>query len=227
MASHTEVEKRFIAYLLEKGFSEAAIIYDPEFKSSDGVLRARPDLLIAEPDTRNPLAIVEIKSELRTDKRIAIRAQVETYANLFPDVPTYLVTDGPSPILLSFYRFNRETKELDAIAPEVFPSSFPAMLAERITVKQAALGAVREERKETSRVLHWLCFALAVFAVLLAAADFICKQAYGIELLTPARLGLIGAAFGLALVPFVQKFKGLGFEYERLTLAAKAQERNT
>lgn len=217
MPTHTEVEERLVVFLKTKGFSEKAILYDPEYESPEGAFRARPDIVIAEPETRDPLAIIEVKAELRPDKKPGILGQVGSYASLFTNSPTYLVTDGEGPARLSFYRYNRETKDLESIPLEMFPS-LPALLAERVTAKQAAIGAVRVEREQTSRKFYFLCFGLAFGALGLAVADFILKQYHGVELMTPTRLALFGAAVGLALVPFVQKFKGLGFEYERLII---------
>ena len=217
---HSIVEERLVAFLRERGFPEAAIVRDPEFKTPDGQPRARPDLVLTDPDSREPLTILEVKSELRSDKHDRIRAQVESYAQIFSDVPTYLVTDGPESLGLAFYRFNRETKQLEEFPSNKFPT-LPAMLGERITAKQVAIASVAQERKDTSRVFYWFCFFLAATAFLTAGADFYLKQFHSIELLTAPRLGLIGAAFGIAILPFVQKFKGLGIEYERLTHESK------
>jgi hypothetical protein len=217
---HSIVEERLVGFLHERGFPEAAIVRDPEFKTPDGQPRARPDLVLTNPDTREPLTILEVKSDLRSDKHDRIRAQVESYAQIFSDIPTYLVTDGPEPLKLAFYRFNRETKQLEEFSPEKFPS-LPAMLGERITARQVAIASVTKEREDTSRTFYWFCFLLAAMAFFTAVTDFYLKEAHSIELLTAPRLGLIGAAFGIAILPFVQKFKGLGIEYERLTHESK------
>ena len=45
-------------------------------------------------------------------------------------------------------------------------------------------------------------------------ADFVCAQ-YEIELLTTERMALLGACVALVVIPFAQKFKGLGIEWEK------------
>lgn len=217
MASHSEVERRLVAYLMEQGFPEEIIVFDPEYRSQEGTLKGRPDIVIVGGDTLVPLAILEVKSELTDDKKDRIRAQVDSYASLFQDVPTYLVTTGSDDSGITFYRYDKKSKEFDELGSgQPFPS-LDMLAVQRIAANQAAIVSVQMEQKSTSKGLHWLCFMLASLSILLAIADLLCKQLLNLELLNASRLGLVGAAIGLSLLPFAQKFKGLGFEYERLT----------
>lgn len=56
---------------------------------------------------------------------------------------------------------------------------------------------------------------LAIFLFLLAVIDFLFAQ-YGITLFTTERMALVGGAVGLLILPYAQKFKGLGIEWERV-----------
>lgn len=216
MSTHSDVERKLLAFLQKRGVPESAIVCDPEYKSPSGHLRARPDVALTDADFQMPVAIVEVKSGLKPEKEDRIRAQVESYATLFSDVPTYLAVEGPEPDGLTFFRFDRETKLLVKLEAERFPT-WGAMLAERITARQAAIAAAERERRETGKEFSVLCYGLAIASLLLVAADVWAKEIRGFELLTTPRLGLIGAIVVLPLLPFVQKFKGLGIEVERLS----------
>jgi hypothetical protein len=213
--SHRDVETRLVEFLVGRGYPAASIVHDPEFKGPDGALRARPDLIIIDPATHAPLAVLEVKSEFKNEAKDRYRAQVESYAALFEHLPTFLVT-GRSPSEIEFRRYNRESRDLDPVEIVDFPS-LEALIGEVITRRQGAIAAVVEEQKKTSRSLHWRCYSLAGIAIVLAVVDFYLSHYLKIEFFNPTRLTLLGAAIGLLLIPYVQKFKGLGFEYERLT----------
>jgi hypothetical protein len=77
-----------------------------------------------------------------------------------------------------------------------------------------------EEKKETTDQFLVVCFVAAAFAVALAVADFICSR-YDIKLLTTERMALVGTAIALVVIPYSQKIKGFGFEFDRAAKQVK------
>ncbi|HHC3226177.1 type I restriction enzyme HsdR N-terminal domain-containing protein [Klebsiella pneumoniae] len=60
---HSEAENKFSEYLLSLGYTKDSILYEPAFFSNDGKNTHRPDFAIIDPEKKEYLAIIEIKSD--------------------------------------------------------------------------------------------------------------------------------------------------------------------
>ncbi len=216
----SEVEKRFFEYLAAIGFPQSSVIYEPTFQPIGEGRRYRPDFALVDPETKEPLAIIEIKG--RDDPNTLSRAveQIRAYLTALRDkaVRGYVVTPAESGDGFNFYTLGADGK------PKQVPSSaflkFESLSTARLAEKKELLA---EEKKETTDEFLVVCFCAAAFVVLVAVADFICSR-YGITLLTTERMALVGAAIALIVIPYVQKFKGLGIEIDRTTKQAKGSQ---
>lgn len=213
----SQIEQQFFQYLSELGFPKSSVIYEPVFQPIGDGRRYRPDFALLDPKTNEPLAIIEIKG--RYDRATLARAtqQVQQYIAALRDkaVRGFVVTPAQSGGGFDFYTPGEHGE------PKQVPSSsflqFESLSSARIAEKKEMLA---EEKKETTDQFLVVCFAAAAFAVTVAAGDFICSR-YGITLLTTERMALVGAAIALVVVPYVQKFKGLGIEIDRAAKQAK------
>lgn len=213
----SQIEQQFFQFLSELGFPKSSVIYEPAFQPIGAGRRYRPDFALLDPSTNEPLAIIEIKG--RSDPETLSRAtqQVQQYITALRDkaVRGFVVTPRQTAGGFDFYTPGEDGK------PKRVPSSmflhFESLSSARIAEKKEMLA---EEKKETTDQFLIVCFLAAAFAVAVAAADFICSR-YGITLLSTERMTLVGVALAFVVIPYVQKFKGLGIEIERATKQAK------
>lgn len=209
------VERNFFEYLATMGFPQSSVVYEPTFQPIGEGRRYRPDFALIDPATKEPLAIIEIKG--RSDPETLSRAaqQVRAYLAALRDkaVRGYVVTPTASGSGFDFYTLDDDGKPKQ-VPPSVL--KFESLSTARLAEKKEMLA---EEKKETTDQFLLVCFCAAAFAILVAVADFICSR-YDITLLTTERIALIGAAIALVVIPYVQKFKGLGIEIDRTTKQA-------
>jgi hypothetical protein len=215
-----QVEERLIELLkIRLGVPDEAILLDPVFTNAKGVQGCRPDVVIIDPATKEALAILEVKSRLTEDKKAKYREQVASYADIDPErrLPTYLVTgkdDGG-------VRFDLLTQENDfeEVGENAIPT-YASLKASNITVK---LNAVQIEQKRSADSFRMLCNLAAILSMILFALDVYFKDFHKppFELLNSSRMILLGAVAALIIIPYAQKFKGLGIEYERIVSSAK------
>jgi len=206
----SKIEEQFFQHLLALGFPKSSVIYEPEFQPIGDGRRYRPDFALLDPRTNELLAIVEIKG--RNDPETLLRAvqQVRRYITALRDraVRGFVVTPSQSGGF-DFYTLGENDK------PKQVPSSsflhFDSLSSARNAENKEILA---EEKKETIDQFIVVCFSAAAAAVIIAIADFICTQ-LGVALLTTNRMILLGIAIALVVIPYVQKFKGLGIEIER------------
>ncbi len=209
------IERQFFEYLAGLGFTQASVIYEPSFQPIGDGRKYRPDFALVDPKTKEPIAIIEIKG--RDDQETLTRAvrQVQMYVAALRDktVRGYVVTPQ-SGGGFNFYTPGEDGK------PKPVPSStflqFESLSSARIAEKKEMLA---EEKQETTDEFRVVCFCAAGGAMLVAVGDFVCSR-YGITLLTTERMALVGAAIVLVVIPYVQKFKGLGIEIDRASKQA-------
>jgi hypothetical protein len=212
----SQIEQQFFQYLSELGFPKSSVIYEPVFKPIGDGRKYRPDFALIDPRTSEPLAIIEIK--VRNDQTTLSRAtqQVQQYIAALIDkgVRGFVVTPAQSG------GFDFFTPGEDG-QPKQVPSTsflqFESLASARIAEKKEMLA---EEKKETTDQFLVVCFVAAAFAVALAVADFICSR-YDIKLLTTERMALVGTAIALVVIPYSQKIKGFGFEFDRAAKQVK------
>ncbi len=213
----SQIEQQFFQHLSELGFPKSSVIYEPVLQPIGDGRKYRPDFALLDPKTNEPLAIVEIKG--RSDPATLSRAtqQVRQYISTLRDraVRGFVVTPAQSGIGFDFYTPGEDGEPKQV--PSSFFLQFEALSSARIAEKKEMLA---EEKKETTDRFLVVCFSAAAFAVAVAIADFVCSR-NGITVLTTERMALIGAAIALVVIPYVQKFKGLGIEIDRASKQAK------
>lgn len=211
---HSKTEQLFANFLQsEKGYPKDAIVYDSEWLSIDGKRKFRPDFILYEPNRKERLAIIEIK-----DAKIANGKNIYDQLNGFrqaiekSNLPIYLVTpsyNSTDDNQMDLYTFD-ETGMIKKIDISLFPTFLALSSVDSVNRKDT----LRVEGNATEKTFKIVSWSSATMLFVLTVADYILST-QGITLLTPERLTLIGAVIGLVIMPFIQKFKGLGIEWER------------
>ncbi len=217
---HSQLEKKFSEYLVTLGYPKDSIIYEPSFISVDGKRKYRPDFLIVDPIKQERLAIIEIKGRHLLDAKRTYQ-QLDAYSKAIGNekIPLFLVTESESPngfFPFDLYVFSGEGTLIKSDF-SLFPT-FPGLTAEESAGRKTDLRKAKTETVESFQKISW---SLAFILLLLVIADFTCAQ-FDIELLTTERMALLGASVALIVIPFAQKFKGLGIEWEKSTKADKS-----
>lgn len=196
---------------MDRGYPQGAVLYEPSLRDEDGNY-GRPDFLVVDPVRNEKLAIIEVKASTVTADAAAL--VLNKYRSLAGDLslPAYVVTPEKSPSSPHSFCIQvlNEKGQLETIPPELFPAYKALSSARQAEQKQEVINK-KEDTVNSFRTASWI---LAGCTAALAVADFVCSQ-YEIELITTERLALIGAAVALVVIPYAQKFKGLGIEWER------------
>lgn len=213
----SQIEQEFFQFLCGMGFPQSSIVYEPAFQPIGSGRTYRPDFALLDLKTNEPLAIIEIKGRNDPDTLSRAIQQVQRYIAALRDkaVRGYVVTPAQSGGGFNFY-----TPGEDGGPKQVPSSSFlnvESLSSARNAEKKEFLA---EEKKETTDQFLIVCFCTAAVSLLISIADFISSR-YGVTLLTTERMALIGAAIALVVIPFVQKFKGLGIEIDRAAKDSK------
>lgn len=219
-----KLEKSFFEYLLSIGYPKESIAYQPGIQPVRHMQCYRPSFALIDPKTNEYLAIVEVKEakiheegpggfiyENMIDYRKALGAN---------SVPVFIVSTNykdSSPFLL--HSFN-EQGEISVIDHTLFPT-FEALAVKEQADRKADLRVRRDNASEKFTVVCWsVSFVLFVLVI----GDFYVKIEYDRDMLTAERISLIGAALALIVVPFAQKFKGLGIEWEKIAGPNKQED---
>lgn len=210
MHSHSEVERSLKTFLVsEKGFHVSDLLEDPTYPTTTGLKGVRPDIVGVDPKLREPIAIFEVKAEYREGDAKHIN-QLRSYFEIDQDgrIPVYLVTGPPNE--LHFYKYMDEEKRVEEETSEDLPSA-EQFRAARFDPE---LPSILREAERTKDNLRRVCWVASAMLISLAVADFVFSF-WGVSILTAERMALVGGAVAAAIIPYAQKFKGLGIEYER------------
>jgi hypothetical protein len=209
---HSVLESEFAAFLKDRGYPDGSLIYEPRLKGPQGKLY-RPDFLIVDPIRNERLAIVEVKGRLN-DRVQYVQEQLEHYKKAAGDstLPAFLVTPSDAPnsqYPFQLYIFD-DQNQLEKVDFMLFPA-FSALSSNHIAEQKQD---IREEKEKATNSFQIISHITAFILVALFIADFVCSLK-GITVITAERLTLLGGAVALIVIPFAQKFKGLGIEWER------------
>jgi hypothetical protein len=210
---HSQLEKKFAEYMVTLGYPKDSIVYEPSFVASEGKRTYRPDFAIIDPVKKERLAIIEIKGRHLKEAKHTYE-QLTAYSKAIgnSNIPLFLVTDSESPdsfFPFDLYVFSDEGQLIQSDFA-LFPT-FPALTADESAERKTSIRKNKNEAIESFQKVSWV---LAGLLLVVVAADFICQQ-YQIKLLTTERMALLGASVALVVIPFAQKFKGLGIEWEK------------
>jgi hypothetical protein len=215
----SSLEKVVYDLLLEKGYPPESIIYDPSMYSSGASIVYTPDFLIVDPLTKEFLAIIEVKSK-HADLSKA-RNLLERYKkSLGATRAATVVVTGPEdvPDKISIFRSSSEN-ERNEVETNLLPN-FQALQVNNVAGKKAE---IKTEQDKTIRNLRITGVSLSILLMVVTVFDFVLSLR-NIQLLNTERITLLGAAIVLLLIPFFQKFKGLGLEWE---IATRENEKET
>ncbi|MFA5269953.1 MAG: hypothetical protein WC379_18470 [Methanoregula sp.] len=220
MTRELDIHEVFVEFLVSKGYPRNSVTIDPVYEHLGR--KYRPDIVIVEPDTNKPLAIFEIKNELGKNGLNSAIQQLFSYAQAIkiPDIPLFAAfpTIVDKEITFEIYQIKSpsETKETESSGKIESPPSYALLKNSRLTEE---LSKISEDQEKTVDNFTKVCWGLAFLVFLFLIIDFL--NIYKIDL---QRLGLIGVLIGLIILPFANKLKILGFEFERLTQSKKGND---
>jgi hypothetical protein len=222
------IQDYFVKYLISKGYPENSIAVDPVYEHLGR--KYRPDVVIVDPDSNQPLAIFEIK-KIKNDHTLDVAIQQLTnYSNAVksPDVLLYAVfptradekTMGFEIIPINQKDISEKdsnvTEEQKSISQKsVDPPVFTILKNSRLTQE---ISKIANEQESTIDYFQILCLVSAIFVFLVLIADILNYFKIDVQ-----RLALIGVIVGLFILPYASKLKILGFEFERLTQSKKGK----
>ena len=206
MELEKDTTKNFIDYLKEHGYPENSLA--TEYKIG---VKYRADIVVIDPVTNSPIMIFELKSKKTNQLVEAGKKQIRNYLDSLPDnsIPAYLVFPKIEYPYFEVIRVNPEenlgtVRDIDNIS---YSSQRIARLSEK--VKQT-----ENEKKDTIDKFSYIAWILAF----LIAVLFIVRKVWGFDL-NAVDLSLLAGIIGLVLIPFANKIKFLGVEFERLNKA--------
>lgn len=209
----SSLEKSFAEYLYQLGYPKESVLYAPLIRSVSDQKAYRPDFIIVDPRKNERVAIVEVKGSSLLDEQ-KVWSQLRAYSREIGNdkIPVFLVTPGDAldpqhPFRLHI--FNVESGLLPAEL-SLFPP-YETLTAEGIAGRK---DDIRKKQSEVSDSFQKVSWYLSVFLIFIVLADFVCSR-FGVVLVTTERMALIGGAVALFIIPFAQKFKGLGIEWEK------------
>jgi len=209
MQSHSDIERKLVEFLVnDKGVPRSNLLFDPTYTNSKNIPDIRPDIVVADELVSEPLAIFEVKKDLTEENKGKYTVQVQSYADIDKDrsIPVYLVT-GSTNESLRFYEFTEENELIEIPASKV--SAYKEFPRSRSTLRFNKVTASIDNFKV-------MCFGLALVVLAAVCLDIYLTRVKKFELLTTNRMALILASAALMIIPFAQKIKVLGMEYERM-----------
>jgi hypothetical protein len=190
-----------------------------------------PDFLIVDPQSGEYLAIIEVKQE--GSNLSGARKQLELYKQALgnPNIRTYVITrarDGPGQLSISLLDDRLQSGKEGVVSgargeKEVDTSLFPKFEALKADIVAGKKTDIRLMRKRETNSLQLIGVIIAIILILFVIADFILSF-LGIKLLTTERLSVMGVVVVMVLIPYIQKFKGLGIEWELVTKGSTKDE---
>lgn len=204
----------FVKLLKTNGYPENSLNIEPSIVGFGKNLK--PDLVIVDPDSNKPLAIFELKRLPSEEHLNGAIQQLKHYSKAMKNVEIPLfavfipsnenVSDSDFKIFKIFSELNfyeRDFEELKKIPDYTLLKN--SQLTKEIT-------KVAEEQEQTIDYFQMLCWVGAIFVFLIFLAAIFKLFTVDLQI-----LALIGVIVGLFILPYANKLKILGFEFERLT----------
>lgn len=197
---------RLIAHLVSQGYSRRNILIQPSFG------QGRPDVLLLDPTTRAPLAVVEVRENLDELEDVAIAgdAVLNDFGTQNADVRIFLAQPQGETFGFLEVISKRGDKAWYTFSTTSL-SEFPRAPSVVRGARASALAATLGERRRAVDGFKATCWLLAAAAFLVGAADTV-----GLIDLNPTRLAIFGVVIALVVIPFASRLKLLGVEFERL-----------
>ncbi len=126
----------------------------------------RDGIVVVNRTPLDPVAIFEVKSKLEPRHEHKILLQVGGYSDLFPNIPSYLVTFNEVSPGFKLHFFNRSTRTFQTIAPDDLPSY------DDLAVAAEAISS-RKTQEQIASQFKWISWALAGICAGIGLSDFI------------------------------------------------------
>jgi hypothetical protein len=222
---YREVDASKLVYelLKSKGFPDNAINPEPVLVADKKPSRSyMPDFVLVDPTSNDRVAIIEVKvindeSEGAIDKVIcnAFIMLISMLSEL--KLESYVVIVSAMGVVHKIFAIDESGSKKE----------IPIELFNYDTVVVARRWKLREkyvtEKKESLDNFAILCWWASGGSFFVAVADFLCSI-WNIVLIGPNRMVLIGIGIVLPLIPYFQRFRGLGIEFKRMS--KKSHKRN-
>lgn len=208
----SKIEKEFYDFLLKNKIPEYSILIQP---TVNGKTQFRPDIAIINPNTKEYIAIFEIKESSALKERGI--CQVYKYLDA--------LENNAVRAFLALYDnnggFNLFTKRLVDGKDEIVEEDVSSILNFDNLMNTYSASTVRNnniQKKSAIKSLNKVCYFLAAIFSLILILDICFKLKYGISILTFERLSALGIIIILVLFPSLQRIKIYGIELEKKSL---------
>ncbi len=199
--------KALVKYLIKHG-------YPPESLAIEYPIgKYRVDLAVLDIDSKEPIALFEIKQERTSSTERFGRRQLQSFLSYLgtKSIPTYLVfaQEGTPPFEIErvLVKESQMQKDEEVIPPkEVFDFD----ILQKI-FPNAVLAETKQKRKQSIEVLTAICLLISGILIVLLWLD-----AIAVLFITPIHLAIGGVIIALILIPFASRVKIWGFEFDRL-----------
>lgn len=214
----SQVESLFYDFLLKIGYPKEAIVYEPPLSGLKGLRSYIPDFAIYDSNKKEYVALIEVKGE-----KGILEERKDFYSSIAKEqrIPFYLVNlkfdqKGEKEFFISYCRPDGEWCEM----PESKFPPYSSLTKDKMVVKK---NEIFQQQNQFSGDLKNICFKLARVGALIFLFDVLLAS-LGFTFLTNMRLIVLGVSVVLVVIPFVQKLKGLGFEFESNEKSNKEQK---
>lgn len=197
-----------IEYLIAHGYPKSSMAIEWPIGNY------RADLAVVDPDTKEPVAIFELKHQWTPQNEKLGKAQLESFLKALgkTSVPAYLVfkSEGTPPFeIQKIVLEDEKIKYTSNIFSSYSPPDFTTLT---ISGKIKKIAKTREELNRIVDVYFYIVCGICAFAVILLLYGELSNKIS----ISVSGLTLIGAAIALILLPFASKIKFLGLEFEKL-----------
>ena len=211
-----EAINQFTKELERIGFPKESIVQ--EYAVKNAILQGRIDIAIVDRVTNKVLAIFEVKvvrEEMRKSLLPSAKNQLIKYKDILCDtqIPAYIVL-ATSDNCFEIYMFRTGTdvnEEKDDLLKITINDIIPYVSLSAGSRSNAKEAISSEIKKETDK-FRVVCWSFAACSLLAAILDN-----FHIISISTTQLTLFGVAIALIIIPFSNKLKILGVEFERLT----------
>ena len=204
-----------LSYLQEHGYPlESLAVEFPVGKDN----RYRADLAVLDPDSKEPIALFEVKQQWNAATEAMGRRQLKSFVSALEtkSIPTYLVFGKQGAPPFEIVRVSFQDEETAEARP---PSEIPNFDVLSKSGHNLVLQAKKREHKKRVDAFTAVCLTLAAIVVVLLIADLTHRLS-----ISPVDLTLTVIVIGLVLVPYASKIKFAGVEFERRKEGGRTKE---
>ncbi|MCL2526799.1 MAG: hypothetical protein FWE42_00165 [Defluviitaleaceae bacterium] len=215
-----EFQRLFVKKLIDIGFPEESIAVEYEVAKGSMI-----DVAIIDRATSKLLLIFELKvassssmnMTVRRNGEEQLRKHIAKLDNI--EVPAFLIVMTESGLDVLPFESNDEGKR--GLSPSI---DLDALLPYITLLNGSRASAINDKKKEIKKTIDWfrvVCWVCAGALVVLVMFDIV----FDCINISATQLSLIGISIALVLIPFAQKLKVLGVEFERLTIEKRDNEK--